>query len=92
MTIRTMNIEDFEQIYDLWIHTEGMGLNTTEDSREGITKYLLRNPNTCFVAEDNGKLVGVIMGGHDGRRGFIHHTTVRHTEGVESGKGWLIQQ
>ncbi len=54
-----------------------MGLNTTEDSREGITKYLLRNPNTCFVAEDNGKLVGVIMGGHDGRRGFIHHTTVR---------------
>ncbi len=69
-----------------------MGLNTTEDSREGITKYLLRNPNTCFVAEDNGKLVGVIMGGHDGRRGFIHHTTVRHTEGVESGKGWLIQQ
>lgn len=50
-----------------------MGLNTTDDSREGITKYLLRNPNTCFVAEDNGKLVGVIMGGHD----FIHHTTVR---------------
>ena len=77
MTIRTMDIEDYEKVYDLWIHTEGMGLNTTEDSREGINKYLLRNPNTCFVAEDNGKLVGVIMGGHDGRRGFIHHTTVR---------------
>ena len=50
MTIRTMNTEDFEKIYDLWIHTEGMGLNTTDDSKDGIVKYLLRNPNTCFVA------------------------------------------
>lgn len=77
MKIRIMKIEDYEKIYDLWIHTEGMGLNTTDDSREGIAKYLLRNPNTCFVAEDNGTLIGVIMSGHDGRRGFIHHTTVR---------------
>lgn len=49
MTIRTMNIEDFQNIYDLWIHTEGMGLNTTDDSRDGITKYLLRNYNTYFT-------------------------------------------
>ena len=42
MTIRTMNIEDFEEIYDLWIHTEGMGLNTTDDSKDGIAKYLLQ--------------------------------------------------
>ena len=77
MIIRIMKIEDFEKVYDLWIHTEGMGLNTTDDSREGIAQYLLRNPNTCFVAEDNGKLIGVIMSGHDGRRGFIYHTTVR---------------
>ena len=76
MIIRIMKIEDFEKVYDLWIHTEGMGLNTTDDSREGIAQYLLRNPNTCFVAEDNGKLIGVIMSGHDGRRGFIYHTTV----------------
>ena len=72
-----MKIEDYEKVYDLWIHTEGMGLNTTDDSREGIAKYLLRNPNTCFVAEENGELVGVIMSGHDGRRGFIYHTTVK---------------
>ena len=87
MTIRTMDIEDYEKVYDLWIHTEGMGLNTTDDSKEGIAKYLLRNPNTCFVAEDNGKLIGVIMGGHDGRRGFIHHTTVNHKyRGLGIGK------
>ena len=57
--------------------TEGMGWNTTDDSKDGIVKYLLRNPNTCFVAEDNGKLIGVIIRGHDGRRGFIYHTTVK---------------
>lgn len=77
MIIRTMKIEDYEKVYDLWIHTAGMGLNTTDDSREGIAKYLLRNPDTCFVAEDNGKIAGVIMSGHDGRRGFIYHTTVK---------------
>lgn len=77
MIIRIMSIEDYEKVYDLWMHTAGMGLNTTDDSREGIAKYLLRNPNTCFVAEDNGKIAGVIMSGHDGRRGFINHTTVK---------------
>lgn len=77
MIIRTMKLEDYEKVYDLWVHTAGMGLNTTDDSREGIGKYLLRNPNTCFVAEDNGNIAGVIMSGHDGRRGFIYHTTVK---------------
>lgn len=77
MTIRKMEIDDFEKIYDLWVNTEGMGLNIIDDSREGIAKYLLRNPDTCFVAEDNGNIAGVIMSGHDGRRGFIYHTTVK---------------
>lgn len=87
MIIRTMKIEDYEKVYDLWIHTAGMGLNTTDDSREGIAKYLLRNTNTCFVAEDNGKIAGVIMSGHDGRRGFIHHTTVKQEyRGLGMGK------
>ena len=74
--IRVMTIEDYDGVYDLWIHTPGMGLNTTDDSREGIEKYMERNPATCFVAEDDGKIIGVIMAGHDGRRGFIHHTAV----------------
>ncbi len=75
--IRTMNIEDYDKVYNLWINTEGMGLNTTDDSRDGIAQYLRRNPNTCFVAEDNGEIIGVIISGHDGRRGFIYHTTVK---------------
>lgn len=73
---RVMTIGDYDAIYDLWLHTPGMGLNTTDDSREGIAQYLRRNPTTCFVAETDGKLVGVIIAGHDGRRGFIYHTAV----------------
>ena len=76
MIIRQMVIEDYKQVYDLWIHTTGMGLNNLDDSEEGIEKFLERNPTTCFVAEQVGKIIGVILAGHDGRRGFIYHTTV----------------
>lgn len=76
MTIRVMTIEDYDAVYKLWISTPGMGLNTTDDSREGIAQYLRRNPSTSFVAEEEGKIVGVLLAGHDGRRGFIHHTAV----------------
>ena len=52
------------------------GLNNLDDSKEGIYLYLKRNPNTCFIAKEEGKIVGIILSGHDGRRGFIYHTTV----------------
>ena len=71
-----MTIDDYEKVYDLWMRTPGMGLNNLDDSRDGIAKYLARNPNTSFVAEADGGVAGVILCGHDGRRGFIHHTAV----------------
>lgn len=74
--IRVMTAADYDEVYSLWLSTPGMGLNTTDDSREGIEKYLRRNPATSFVAEEGGRIVGVILSGHDGRRGFIHHTAV----------------
>ena len=76
INIRTMTINDYDKVYILWINTPGMGLNSTDDSRDGIDKYLRRNPTSCFVAECDGEIIGVIMAGHDGRRGFIHHTAV----------------
>lgn len=79
INIRVMTINDYDGVYDLWINTPGMGLNTTDDSREGIAKYLKRNPTTSFVAECEGTIIGVIMAGHDGRRGYIHHTAVLPT-------------
>lgn len=79
INIRVMSIHDYDGVYNLWINTPGMGLNTTDDSREGIAKYLKRNPTTSFVAECEGNIIGVIMAGHDGRRGYIHHTAVLPT-------------
>ena len=76
MHIRTFQMEDYDAVYDLWLSTPGMGLNETDDSREGIAAYLKRNPSTSFVAEDDGRIVGAVLAGHDGRRGFIYHTAV----------------
>lgn len=71
-----MCINDYEGVYQLWISTPGMGLNDVDDSYEGIKTFLLRNPNTCFIAKDGEQIIGVIISGHDGRRGFIYHTAV----------------
>lgn len=90
MTIRTMTIEDYEAVYQLWMSTPGMGLNNLDDSREGIEKYLKRNPTTCFVAEKDGKIAGVIISGHDGRRGYIYHTAVAVSEQSQGIGGALV--
>ena len=54
----------------------GMGLNNLDDSKEGIVKFLKRNPDTCFVADVENVIVGAILVGNDGRRGYIYHTAV----------------
>jgi len=84
MNIETMTMDHYDSVYALWISTPGMGLNNLDDSREGIQKYLERNPSTCFVAVEQGRVVGVILSGHDGRRGFIYHTAVAV---ADRGKG-----
>lgn len=76
MTIRNMTISDYDKIYELWMSCVGMGLNNLDDSKEGIEKFIDRNPETCFVAEENNNVIGVIMVGNDGRRGYIYHTAV----------------
>ena len=88
MHIRKMTIDDYEQVYDIWLKS-GNGLNDIDDSKTGIEKYLRRNPNTCFVAEKDGKIIGSIMSGHDGRRGFIGHTAVIESE-RKKGIGTLL--
>lgn len=76
MQIRAMTIDDYDQVYALWLSCVGMGLNNLDDSKEGIERFLNRNPETCFVEEDEQKIVGVIICGNDGRRGYIYHTAV----------------
>lgn len=76
MNIRMMKIEDYEEVYALWLSCKGMGLNNLDDSKEGMERFLKRNPETCFVAEKENEIVGVIIVGNDGRRGYIYHTAV----------------
>ena len=76
INIRIMTIADYDAVYALWLSCKGMGLNNLDDSREGIERFLNRNPETCFVAEKDGAVVGVIIAGNDGRRGYIYHTAV----------------
>lgn len=76
MTIRLMQLSDYEPVYQLWLSCKGMGLNDLDDSQEGIARYLMRNPDTCFLAMQFGAVIDVILSGHDGRRGYIHHTAV----------------
>ena len=75
LEIRPMTTDDYDAAYAIWLAC-GNGLNNLDDSREGIARYLARNPNTSFVAAENGVIAGVILCGHDGRRGYIQHMSV----------------
>ena len=74
--VRVMRIEDYDQIYALWSKIKGFGIRSIDDSREGIERFIKRNPTTSVVAEEDGKIVGAILCGHDGRRGCFYHVCV----------------
>jgi len=74
--IKVMTINDYEELFIMWKNTPNMGLRSLDDSKKGISCFLKRNPNTNFVAYEDDKLVGAILSGHDGRRGYIYHTVV----------------
>ena len=76
MNIRAMTIADYEEVYTLWLSCKGMGLNDLDDSKDGIARFLERNPETCFAAVKDEKVIGAIIAGNDGRRGYIYHTAV----------------
>ncbi|MCM1115116.1 MAG: GNAT family N-acetyltransferase [Clostridium sp.] len=73
---RNMTMDDYDSVYALWMSCQGMGLNNLDDSKEGIERFIKRNPETCFVAETEGRIIGTILAGNDGRRGYIYHTAV----------------
>lgn len=74
--IRTMVPEDYDAVYELWMGIHGFGIRSIDDSREGVTRFLKRNPSTSVVAVADGKIVGAILCGHDGRRGCMYHVCV----------------
>ena len=76
---RTMHLSDFEQALELWRSLPGMGLSSA-DEKDNIRDFLQKNPSTCFVALKDGILIGTILGGSDGRRGYIYHLAVQQSE------------
>ncbi|MDE1298382.1 GNAT family N-acetyltransferase [Vibrio aestuarianus] len=73
--IREMDIADYDDVIKLWGQTEGMSLRDA-DSKESINNYLIRNPNLSFVAMSANKIVGAVLVGTDGRRGYLQHLAV----------------
>lgn len=76
VTVRSMQIEDYDQVYALWMTIHGFLIRTIDDSREGVERFLKRNPGISVVAEMDGRVVGAILCGHDGRRGCLYHVCV----------------
>lgn len=84
--IRIMTADDYEEVKALWMTIKGFGIRSIDDSKEGVERFLKRNPTTSVVAIEDGKVVGSILCGHDGRRGCFYHVCV-HTDYRMKGIG-----
>jgi putative acetyltransferase len=73
--VRSFRVEDYDAVIALWRRTEGVGLNES-DTRRAIAAFLRRNPRLSLVAEKDGQIIGAVLCGHDGRRGYLHHLAV----------------
>lgn len=74
--IRAMTLNDYEKVYDLWMKIKGFAIRSIDDSKEGVERFLNRNPGISVVAEEEDRIVGAILCGHDGRRGCMYHVCV----------------
>ena len=87
--IRVMTEEDYEQVYALWMGIHGFGIRSIDDSKEGVSRFLKRNPTTSMVAESDGKIVGAILCGHDDEEDVcIMCACIRIIASTESARRW----
>lgn len=84
--IRAMENSDYDKVRALWMTISGFGIRSMDDSREGVEKFLNRNPGCSVVAELDGEIIGAILCGHDGRRGCLYHVCV-HKDFRKQGIG-----
>ena len=88
--IREMQPQDYQPAIQLWQALPGIGLSSA-DKEESLLAFLEKNPRTCFAAFDEARLIGTILGGSDGRRGYIYHLAV-HTNYQKQGVGRQLAQ
>ncbi|MBQ8804835.1 MAG: GNAT family N-acetyltransferase [Tyzzerella sp.] len=90
--IRIMTMDDYDEVYTLWKKIHGFGIRSIDDSREGVERFIKRNPTTSIVAEEDGKIVGSILCGHDGRRGCFYHVCVDEAYRLRGiGKSMVVE-
>lgn len=77
INIRLMTAEDYDGVYKLWQTIKNFRIRSIDDSREGVERFIRRNPETSIVAELDGEIVGSILCGHDGRQACFYHVCVR---------------
>ena len=74
--IAPMREEDYDDVRALWMTIRGFGIRALDDSREDVIRFIRRNPTTSVVAETDGRIVGSILCGSDGRQGALYHVCV----------------
>jgi ribosomal protein S18 acetylase RimI-like enzyme len=82
VSIQEMTLDDYEEVYSLWKASEGLELSVV-DSKESIIRFLERNPGLSFVARDENLIVGAVLCGHDGRRGYIDQLAVKKSHRLQ---------
>ena len=76
MEIREMKASDYEAVKALWMTIKGFAIRSIDDSREGVQKFIARNPGLSTIAVEDDHVVGAILCGHDGRRATLYHVCV----------------
>ena len=74
--IMPMKPEDYDDVRALWMTIRGFGIRALDDSREDVVRFIRRNPTTSVVAVKDGKIIGSILCGSDGRQGALYHVCV----------------
>ncbi len=74
MKIEKFTMDSYETVVNLWKRS-GINVGST-DTREELERMLQRNPNLFLIGKDNDRVIGVVMGGFDGRRGYVHHLAI----------------
>ncbi|MFO7626828.1 MAG: GNAT family N-acetyltransferase [Candidatus Fermentibacteraceae bacterium] len=90
MRIRAMSSRDHGELIRLWSSFPGNAI-TGADSRDEFDAFLTKNGSFCFTACEQDAVVGSVMAGSDGRRGYVYHLAVK-TDHQRKGLGGALMR